>query len=124
MGVLVRGRSNSEDTTSPTKEENKIQLASMALDAGIRIYCSRIDSVHTNAFKMLGGLSCTTPVECAEDGNEGDVEDGDEGSKRAKRRPRGGATLEPNGGSAPVCKLYKGLAVEPVFQKMSNSFSR
>jgi len=43
------------------KEENhgqhtNFQRASVTLDAGVKIYSYRVDSVHTELFKMLGGL--------------------------------------------------------------------
>lgn len=39
----------------PTKHTN-FQRASVTLDAGVKIYSYRVDSVHTETFKMLGGL--------------------------------------------------------------------
>ncbi len=39
------------------KEENTWQKASATLDATSRIYGYRVDSVHSEAFKFLGGLN-------------------------------------------------------------------
>ena len=33
------------------------QRASVTLDAGVSIYSHRVDSMHTDAFRVLGGLS-------------------------------------------------------------------
>ena len=51
-----------EDLVRPSEEEGRgtnFQRASCTLDAGIKIYAYRVDSVHSEAFKVLGGLSRT-----------------------------------------------------------------
>lgn len=114
------------DGASPTvgqsAEDTNFQLAGVTLDAGVRIYCSRVDSVHTNAFKVLGGLAQTgTGVE--HDVEEGEVEDGDENAGRRRRgRRTGRVTLESNLGNITSQKLETDLAVDPLFQKMSAAF--
>jgi condensin complex subunit 2 len=40
------------------------QAASCALDASVKIYSCRVDSVHTDAFKVLGGLTRTGKKTC------------------------------------------------------------
>ena len=37
-------------------EQTNFQRASVTLDAGVKIYSYRVDSVHTETFKILGGL--------------------------------------------------------------------
>lgn len=37
-------------------QHTNFQRASVTLDAGVKIYSYRVDSVHTELFKMLGGL--------------------------------------------------------------------
>ena len=47
------------DLVKPSEEEEgqlNFQRASMSLDAGVKIYSHRVDSVHTVAFRMLCGL--------------------------------------------------------------------
>lgn len=121
MGMLVRGPDNPTDSAPRRNtEETNFQLAGVTLDAGVRIYCSRVDSVHTNAFKVLGGLSRTTAG-----GGEDDDDarsDGEEGEKKVKRRARGGATLVTTLSTVTVKKLDSDLAVDPLFQKMSEAF--
>ena len=43
-----------------------IQSASCTLDAGVKIYAGRVDSVHADAYKMLGSLGRAT---VGEEGN-------------------------------------------------------
>lgn len=122
MGMLVRG--GDDETPSRTEAgggpgaDTNFQLAGVALDAGVRIYCSRVDSVHSNAFKVLGGLS-RTAYTGGDDGEDGD-DDGE--SQRTRRRPRGGSTLIANVSTVTVRKLDTDLAVDPLFQKMSEAF--
>lgn len=48
------------DLVLPNEQEGSttnFQRASVTLGAGVEIYAKRVDSVHTEAFKVLGGLS-------------------------------------------------------------------
>ena len=47
------------DLVQPSDSEasTNFQRASVTLGAGVEIYAKRVDSVHTEAFKVLGGLS-------------------------------------------------------------------
>lgn len=40
-------------------ESTNFQTASCALDASVKIYSCRVDSVHTDTYKVLGGLTRT-----------------------------------------------------------------
>lgn len=108
------------DASPAAEGDTNFQLAGVTLDASVRIYCSRVDSVHTNAFKVLGGLSRTggtsSPELAEEDAGEGD----DNRKKRARRTGR--ATLESNLANITTHKLETDLAVDPLFQKMSAAF--
>ena len=69
------------------------------LDAGVKIYASRVDSFHNETFKMLGGMNKVTQNEEDEDaesaGAKGDGQglDGEEGAPK-KRAHRPVQTLE------------------------------
>lgn len=39
---------------------SSFQSASCTLDAGVKIYAGRVDSVHADAYKMLGSLGRAT----------------------------------------------------------------
>lgn len=53
----------------PSEEERdtNFQRASMTLDAGVKIYATRVDSVHTAAYQVLTGLSRSGPAARAAD---------------------------------------------------------
>lgn len=130
MEMLVKdgkGDGDKREEPAATGQEaggdTNFQVAGVTLDAGVRIYCSRVDSVHSNAFKVLGALSRTSKPN-----DSGDLEDADdEGDETQKKRKRsahrsGGNTLESNIESLTVHKLETDLAVDPLFQKMSAAF--
>ncbi len=110
--------------------------ASCTLDAGVKIYASRVDSVHSETFKVLGGLSRSAAprAEAAEgeegdDGDDGDAEgDGEEGAGGSKEPARGRArkgddkrALEPADAHTSRA-LEAAVAVDPLFQKTSAQF--
>ena len=102
------------------------QKASVTLDAGVKIYSYRVDSVHTETFKMLGGLG-RAGIE--EDGPaEGELGDGGVGqASPSKRKRRGGelnpeATLESSVEALNVKKFDLAFAVDPLFHKTSAQF--
>lgn len=117
-----------QDEESPAAiaaaDDMNFHRAGVTLDAGVKIYCSRVDSVHTNAFKVLGGLSRT-----GRHGEDGDAmgdgdEDGDDANQKQKRKGKraGRCTLENNMANITSQKLETDLAVDPLFQKMSAAF--
>lgn len=109
----------------PTRHPN-FQRASVTLDAGVKIYSYRVDSVHTETFKILGGLGrASGPVEDA----EGDLGDGGvgENASPSKRKRRGQAlnpeaTLEPSLDALNIKKFDLAFAVDPLFHKTSAQF--
>jgi condensin complex subunit 2 len=64
-----------------TTEESSWQKASASLDASAKIYGFRVDSVHSETFKFLGGLS---RADLKEEDYQGD--DGEEGVKEKKTK--------------------------------------
>ena len=106
------------------------QRASVTLDAGVKIYSTRVDSVHTETFKMLGGLGRAQGPGMDfgdEEGGEGEGEGG-EGASPAKRAARRradadpSATLEPSLEALNVKKFDLAFAVDPLFHKTSAQF--
>ena len=104
--ALIDHLSDLVKTEKDEDNNTNFQKASCTLDAGVKIYASRVDSVHTETFKVLGGLSRSAqaqPQEEEGDGEEGEEggeggggEDGEGGAKEGgKKGRRGGApTLE------------------------------
>ena len=106
--------------------ETNFQKASCTLDASVKIYSYRVDSVHQNTYKILGGLSRSGgDGDDAEDGDEEDGADlGDvvrkEGPKKAKRG--GAATLEANVANLNGKSAQGEFQVDPLFRKTSAAF--
>jgi condensin complex subunit 2 len=48
-----------QQTTNGDTNMTNFQVASCTLDASVKIYSCRVDSVHNDTFKVLGGLSRT-----------------------------------------------------------------
>lgn len=51
------------------------QAASVTLDTSVKIYSYRVDSVHTETYKVLGGLSRTDARPDAEEGDDAGARD-------------------------------------------------
>lgn len=63
------------------------QMASCTLDASVKIYSCRVDSIHSEAYKVLGGFGRQEDPEAEagpRDGADSDDEEAD--NKKAKRR--------------------------------------
>ena len=118
------------------------QKASCTLDGCVKIYTSRVDSVSTEAGRLLSGLAESRDAEGkkkrkgdGEDGEDGEEEEGDEegedddedGSgmkKKAKKKAARSheATLAPSFASLQLRKLELEFAVDPLFKKASADF--
>lgn len=125
MGMLVRNEDSATPSSSAprrTSTETNFQLAGVTLDAGVKIYCSRVDSVHSNAYRVLGGLSRTAAGAYRDTEETNSDEDEAGGEKKRKHRPRGDATLVSNMATITVRKLEADLVIDPLFQKMSEAF--
>jgi condensin complex subunit 2 len=125
LSDLVKAEKDDDTSTN-------FQKASCTLDAGVKIYASRVDSVHSETFKVLGGLSRSAAPRLdeedgeGEEGGEDDDEDGEGGggkerTKGATRRGAAAATLEP-AASHTSHALEEAVAVDPLFQKTSAQF--
>ena len=54
---------------------NLLQAASCTLEAGVKIYSYRVDSVHNDAFKTLAGFSRAALPASQDEGEDGEGED-------------------------------------------------
>lgn len=115
MKVLVRQSQREDETTN-------FQSASCTLDAGVKIYASRVDSVHADAYKMLGSLGRATVDE--EEGGDQEPEDKEQEKQRAKKKTvRGpGKTIEKNLKALNCEKFDLTFEVDPFFHKTSATF--
>ncbi|QDZ21283.1 subunit 2 of condensin complex [Chloropicon primus] len=125
-----------EHLSELVKPENKVaqdhdsdlnfQKASCTLDAGVKIYSSRVDSIHTDAFKVLGGLHRTSNDQ-EEDHGVGHGADGGPGEKKSRRARKQvdvdpSATLEQNQEALNVKKFDLSFTVDPLFHQTSMKF--
>ncbi|KAL0027978.1 hypothetical protein WJX79_007636 [Trebouxia sp. C0005] len=119
------------DLVKPSDEERgqtNFQRASCTLDAGVKIYSYRVDSVHNSIYKTLGGLSRTAgPSQQDGETEGGEGVDSESGPKR--KRGAGAdhvadpsATLEANVENLNVKKFDLTFAVDPLFHKTSAQF--
>ncbi|XP_025819043.1 condensin complex subunit 2 [Panicum hallii] len=106
-------------------DETNFQKASCTLEAGVKIYSLRVDSVHSEAYKVLGGINR------AGRGEEADVEDGsnvesaqDEGigKKDADRRISPASTLESSFEALNVKKFDVAFTVDPLYHQTTAQF--
>lgn len=108
--------------------QTNFQRASVTLDAGVKIYSYRVDSVHTETFKILGGLGRaskdTEEPDAGELGDGGVGGDDEEGGRRRRRthelNPE--ATLEASLEALNIKKFDLAFSVDPLFHKTSAQF--
>ncbi|KAG0622472.1 hypothetical protein M758_3G099900 [Ceratodon purpureus] len=123
LSALVQGDDDEDDTTN-------FQKASCTLEAGVKIYSTRVDSVHSETYKVLGGLNRTagddngnvTAGDVDDDGNE--VANNDEEHKKSTHKKSGNSssTLETSFDSLNVKKFDVAFTVDPLFQQTSAQF--
>ncbi|EGC39817.1 hypothetical protein DICPUDRAFT_96447 [Dictyostelium purpureum] len=108
-------------------DTTNFQAASCVLDASIKIYSCRVDSVHVNTIKVLGGLSRAGGKEFRDDDNDKVGEGNDKGSDKEekvkkKRKKSGVNTLEDNLDNITVKKFELKCTVDPLFSKTTAAF--
>ncbi|GAM25482.1 hypothetical protein SAMD00019534_086570 [Acytostelium subglobosum LB1] len=107
------------------------QKASCTLDASVKIYSTRVDSVHTETFRMLGGLS-HAEKESSDAENDASDQDADRpnadnaedanGEKKLKKKKKGINTLEANIDNINSKKFDLQFFFDPLFGKTSAAF--
>jgi len=101
---------------------------SQTLDAGAKIYGFRVDSVHNEAYKVLGGLNRTElnqeeqAPELARGVDDDDQDTQDNVVRRQKRDGDGEGTLEKNLHNIDTNKYDLEFDIDPLFQKTSAKF--
>lgn len=107
--------------------QTNFQKASCTLEAGVKIYASRVDSFHTETFKMLGGMNKVSANGEGDerqglgDGAEGsELPDDGENAKNKKRRATVNTLELPEAHS--LKQLDETIVVDPLFQKTSAMF--
>ena len=104
-------------------EESAWQKASASLDATAKIYGYRVDSVHSETFKFLGGLNRNKKeLNLKEDNNEENQEEVEEIKKEDKIK-KGINTLETNIKKLNLSKYDIDSEVDPLFSVMTSKFN-
>ena len=103
-------------------EESAWQRASASLDATAKIYGYRVDSVHTETFKFLGGLNRNKKDLNAKEENDELGQDNDISKKKEKVK-RGVNTLETNIRKLNLDKYDIDSEVDPLFSVMTSKFN-
>ncbi|KAJ8557253.1 hypothetical protein K7X08_002878 [Anisodus acutangulus] len=106
--------------------ETNFQKASCTLEAGVKIYSMRVDSVHSEAYKVLGGINRVgngnEQDPAVEDANaENDQEEGHT-RKEQERKLSPLSTLESSFDSLNVKKFDAAFAVDPLYHQTSAQF--
>ncbi|XP_022097671.1 condensin complex subunit 2-like [Acanthaster planci] len=104
-----------------TGEMTNFQVASCTLDASAKIYAGRVDAIHADTYKMLGGLGHGDRQ--SKEGEEGPTEAGEGGTNtNKKQKKRHSNTVESNLKNINLNKLDLGFEMDPLFHKTSAAF--
>lgn len=108
--------------------ETNFQKASCTLEAGVKIYSVRVDSVHAEAYKVLGrinraGLEDDQVAETImEDGNVNDGQDKSRCKKEPERKISPLSTLEASFEALNLKKFDVAFVVDPLYHQTSAQF--
>ncbi|XP_031392689.1 condensin complex subunit 2 isoform X2 [Punica granatum] len=105
--------------------ETNFQKASCTLEAGVKIYSLRVDSVHSEAYKVLGGINRAGQVDEPDDVEDGPVGGGHEEGHQKKETDRKLSplsTLESSFEALNLKKLDVAFAVDPLYHQTSAQF--
>jgi condensin complex subunit 2 len=143
MDDVLRGGGSSSSARTGAKASalaTNFQKASCTVEASVKIYCSRVDAVHTETYQVLGGLSRqeekkSTRKKGGDDDSDSDSDDEEDDDDdddetrvarkraRAKQRRRAGvSTLESNITALNLKKIDVEFEVDPTFRATSAAF--
>ncbi|KAL0481877.1 condensin complex subunit CAP-H [Acrasis kona] len=110
-------------TGADDDQVSNFQRASCTIDASVKIYASRVDSVHSETFKVLTGLSRADAQTQGEEDVEEDDQQTEEGEGAPKQKTRkvkvGANTLEKDITQLNVKKFEFAHAIEPLYHNNS-----
>ena len=105
-------------------EESSWQKASASLDATAKIYGFRVDSVHSETFKFLGGLNRNKKDISGKESNiESNNNELNSDTKKKDKIRRGINTLEENVKKLNLTKYDIDSDVDPLFSVMTSKFN-
>ncbi|KAM4747735.1 condensin complex subunit 2 [Rhinophrynus dorsalis] len=105
-------------------ELTNFKVAAGTLDASAKIYAVRVDAVHADVYKVLGGLGKESQApEAAENQSIDDsVKDPQDEKKGPRKRKRSYKTIEQNLNNINRSETDRKSEVDPLFQKTASSF--
>lgn len=104
-------------------EEKKFQLASCTLDASMKIYSSRVDSVFSETFKVLGGLNRAEERKPQDEEEEEEQETNEKEKKEKKKKVKVGVrTLETNVSNLNMKKFEMEHQIQPLCYQSLKDF--
>lgn len=106
----------SSATAEEAEMESRFHEASCTIEASARIYACRVDCVHTDTYRVLGGLNS------ADVANEEDGPPGEDGKPVKKRRICGVNTLEKNEANLVQQNIEADEQSDPMFRRMAAAF--
>ncbi|PRQ31947.1 putative condensin complex subunit 2/barren [Rosa chinensis] len=106
--------------------ETNFQKASCTLEAGVKIYSLRVDSVHAEAYKVLGRINRAGLEDgqetTMEDGNVSDGKDKSQCKKEVERKVSPLSTLESSFEALNLKKFDVAFVVDPLYHQTSAQF--
>ncbi|GER53225.1 condensin complex subunit 2 [Striga asiatica] len=106
--------------------ETNFQKASCTLEAGVKIYSMRVDSVHSEAYKVLGGINRVGQEDeqdhVDEDGNVSTGQGETDEKKEQGRKLSPLSTLESSFAAINVKKFDAAFVVDPLYHQTSAQF--
>ncbi|NXT35519.1 CND2 protein, partial [Pelecanoides urinatrix] len=104
-------------------ELTNFKIAAGTLDASAKIYAVRVDAVHADTYKVLGGLGKDSAPTKDVDSPEGEDSPAPEAVKRVQTKKKHSfKTIEQNLNNINVSEANRRCEVDPMFQKTAASF--
>uniref|UniRef100_A0A669DU18 Condensin complex subunit 2 n=1 Tax=Oreochromis niloticus TaxID=8128 RepID=A0A669DU18_ORENI len=103
-------------------ELTNFKVAAGTLDASTKIYAVRVDAVHADAYRVLGGLGAETKPGEEEDGDDAGLAGGEVTAKQPKKKRPPKKTVEQNLSNINSAESERRCEVDPMFQRMASSF--
>ncbi|XP_009706644.1 PREDICTED: condensin complex subunit 2 [Cariama cristata] len=104
-------------------ELTNFKIAAGTLDASAKIYAVRVDAVHADTYKVLGGLGKDSTPTKNTDNREGEDSPAPEAVRRVQTKKKHSfKTIEQNLNNINVSEANRRCEVDPMFQKTAASF--
>ncbi|KAM3867706.1 condensin complex subunit 2 [Diretmus argenteus] len=103
-------------------ELTNFKVAAGTLDASTKIYAVRVDAVHADAYRVLGGLGSETKPGEVHDPENGSGAEEELTAKQPKKKRPPKKTVEQNLSNINSSESERKCEVDPMFQRMASSF--